>query len=49
MHNLEYLLLVLSKRIQNETGNVDLADAADRLAGTVAAANDPKRTFATIN
>ena len=32
MHSLEYLLLVLSKRIRDETGNDDLADAASRLA-----------------
>jgi hypothetical protein len=32
MHNLEYLLLVLSERIRSETSNVDLADAAAHLA-----------------
>jgi hypothetical protein len=32
MHNLEYLLLTLSKRIRRETGNDDLADATERLA-----------------
>lgn len=32
MHNLEFLLLVLSKRIRHETGKDDLADAAEHLA-----------------
>lgn len=32
MHNLEYLLLVLSERVRRETGNDDLANAATRLA-----------------
>ena len=32
MHKLEYLLMVLSERIQRETGNKELADSAMTLA-----------------
>lgn len=32
MHTLESMLVLLAKRIQNETGNEELADAAGRLA-----------------
>ena len=32
MHSLEHLLLLLSKRIEDETGNTELAEAAKFLA-----------------
>jgi hypothetical protein len=32
MHNLEYLLFVLSERIRRETGNDELSAAAEHLA-----------------